>query len=185
MASDPECLFIDTSTADGKATGLVFIGYRVVLLSTARERESAVGICPEAEGAGEAIVRKAGEIAMKAETFNSIGRTDMIQRVDKACTMDCDGPSALMIVASTDDTDPAIKALLIEGYRRMSPAQKLERMTGGGDAHRGAEHHQLNDGVDHWVLCRFAFGRARTEYAHPPLSRHRRRGGRCGPWASA
>ena len=33
-----------------------------------------------------------------------------------------------MIVASTDDTDPAIKALLIEGYRRMSPSQKLERV---------------------------------------------------------
>ncbi len=26
----------------------------------------------------------------------------------------------------TDDTDPAIEAMLIEGYRRMSPAQKLE-----------------------------------------------------------
>ncbi len=26
------------------------------------------------------------------------------------------------------DTDPAIEALLIEGYRRMSPAQKLERV---------------------------------------------------------
>ena len=43
--------------------------------------------------------------------------------------MNCDGPSALMIVASTDDTDPVIKALLIEGYRRMSPAQKMERVT--------------------------------------------------------
>jgi hypothetical protein len=40
----------------------------------------------------------------------------------------CDGPSALMIVASTDDTDPVIKALLIEGYRRMSPSQKMERV---------------------------------------------------------
>ncbi len=28
----------------------------------------------------------------------------------------------------TDDTDPAIEAMLIEGYRRMSPAQKLERV---------------------------------------------------------
>ena len=26
----------------------------------------------------------------------------------------------------TEDTDPAIEAILIEGYRRMSPAQKLE-----------------------------------------------------------
>jgi hypothetical protein len=26
------------------------------------------------------------------------------------------------------DTDPAVEALLIEGYRRMSPAQKLERV---------------------------------------------------------
>ena len=42
--------------------------------------------------------------------------------------MNCDGPSALMIVASIDDTDPAIKALLIEGYRRMSPSQKMERV---------------------------------------------------------
>jgi hypothetical protein len=33
-----------------------------------------------------------------------------------------------MIVASTDDTDPVIKALLIEGYRRMSPSQKMERV---------------------------------------------------------
>jgi hypothetical protein len=28
----------------------------------------------------------------------------------------------------TDDTDPAIEAMLIEGYRRMSPSQKLERV---------------------------------------------------------
>ena len=28
----------------------------------------------------------------------------------------------------TDDTDPAIEAMLIEGYRRMSPSQKLERI---------------------------------------------------------
>ncbi len=28
----------------------------------------------------------------------------------------------------TDDTDPVIDAMLIEGYRRMSPAQKLERV---------------------------------------------------------
>lgn len=27
-----------------------------------------------------------------------------------------------------DDTDPAIEAIVIEGYRRMSPAQKLERV---------------------------------------------------------
>jgi hypothetical protein len=65
---------------------------------------------------------------MKPETCNSIGRTDMILRVDKACTKNCDGPSSPMIVASTDDTDPAIKALLIEGYRRMSPSQKMERV---------------------------------------------------------
>jgi hypothetical protein len=30
--------------------------------------------------------------------------------------------------SSTDDTDPAIEAMLIDGYRRMSPAQKLERV---------------------------------------------------------
>jgi hypothetical protein len=42
--------------------------------------------------------------------------------------MNCDGSSAPMIVSSPDDTDPAIKALLIEGYRRMSPSQKLERV---------------------------------------------------------
>jgi hypothetical protein len=28
----------------------------------------------------------------------------------------------------TDDTDPAIESILIEGYRRMSPAQKLARV---------------------------------------------------------
>ncbi len=27
-----------------------------------------------------------------------------------------------------DDTDPAVEAILIEGFRRMSPAQKLERV---------------------------------------------------------
>ncbi|MGC8640153.1 MAG: hypothetical protein ACP5XB_09790 [Isosphaeraceae bacterium] len=27
-----------------------------------------------------------------------------------------------------DDTDPAVRAMLIEGYRAMSPAQKLERV---------------------------------------------------------
>jgi len=27
-----------------------------------------------------------------------------------------------------NDTDPAVEALLIEGYRKMSPAQKLERV---------------------------------------------------------
>jgi hypothetical protein len=26
------------------------------------------------------------------------------------------------------DTDPAVEALLVEGYRRMSPSQKLERV---------------------------------------------------------
>jgi hypothetical protein len=30
--------------------------------------------------------------------------------------------------ASHHDTDPAVELLLIEGYRRMSPAQKLERV---------------------------------------------------------
>ncbi len=29
---------------------------------------------------------------------------------------------------STDDTDPAVQAILLEGYRRMSGAQKLARM---------------------------------------------------------
>lgn len=28
-----------------------------------------------------------------------------------------------------NDTDPTIEALLIEGYRRMSPTEKLERVT--------------------------------------------------------
>lgn len=30
--------------------------------------------------------------------------------------------------APPDDTDPAIRAILIEGYRRMTPSQKLERV---------------------------------------------------------
>jgi hypothetical protein len=30
--------------------------------------------------------------------------------------------------ASPNDTDPAVEALLVEGYHRMSPAQKLERV---------------------------------------------------------
>ena len=29
---------------------------------------------------------------------------------------------------SLNDTDPAVEAILIEGYRRMSPSQKLERV---------------------------------------------------------
>jgi hypothetical protein len=37
-------------------------------------------------------------------------------------------PSHLGDASPPDDTDPAIEALLIEGYRRMSPAQKLERV---------------------------------------------------------
>jgi hypothetical protein len=30
--------------------------------------------------------------------------------------------------SAIEDTDPAIEALLIEGYRRMSPSEKLERV---------------------------------------------------------
>jgi hypothetical protein len=30
--------------------------------------------------------------------------------------------------SSPEGTDPAVEALLVEGYRRMSPAQKLERV---------------------------------------------------------
>lgn len=30
--------------------------------------------------------------------------------------------------SSSGDTDPRIEAILIEGYRRMSPAEKLERV---------------------------------------------------------
>ena len=33
-----------------------------------------------------------------------------------------------MSAGPTNDTDPRIEALLIEGYRKMSPAQKLERV---------------------------------------------------------
>jgi hypothetical protein len=29
---------------------------------------------------------------------------------------------------SPNDTDPAVESLLVEGYRRMSPSQKLERV---------------------------------------------------------
>jgi hypothetical protein len=37
-------------------------------------------------------------------------------------------PSPRMIGSAPNDTHPAVEALLIEGYRRMSPAQKLERV---------------------------------------------------------
>ena len=37
-------------------------------------------------------------------------------------------PQARGVASPTDDTDPAIEAFLIEGYRRMSPAQKLDRV---------------------------------------------------------
>jgi hypothetical protein len=32
-----------------------------------------------------------------------------------------------MIVSAPNDTDPLVEAMLIEGYRRMSPTQKLKR----------------------------------------------------------
>ena len=34
-----------------------------------------------------------------------------------------------MSTATTNDTHPKIEAFLIEGYRKMSPTQKLERVT--------------------------------------------------------
>jgi hypothetical protein len=34
----------------------------------------------------------------------------------------------IMTSSLPDDTDPAVDALLIEAYRRMSPAEKLERV---------------------------------------------------------
>jgi hypothetical protein len=37
-------------------------------------------------------------------------------------------PSPRMSRAGLSDTHPAVEALLIEGYRQMSPAQKLERV---------------------------------------------------------
>ncbi len=37
-------------------------------------------------------------------------------------------PTLPTIDSVPDDTHPAIHALLIEGYRKMSPAQKLERV---------------------------------------------------------
>ena len=33
-----------------------------------------------------------------------------------------------MSIGAPSDTDPAIEAMLVEGYRRMTPAQKLERV---------------------------------------------------------
>jgi hypothetical protein len=38
------------------------------------------------------------------------------------------GPLHPMILDTPNDTDPRVEALLIEGYRRMSPSQKLERV---------------------------------------------------------
>ena len=35
---------------------------------------------------------------------------------------------APLVPHSTDDTDPAVEAILIEGYRQMTPSQKLERV---------------------------------------------------------
>lgn len=35
---------------------------------------------------------------------------------------------APLVPHSPDDTDPAVEAILIEGYRRMSPSQKLDRV---------------------------------------------------------
>ena len=36
--------------------------------------------------------------------------------------------STPMRMSAPEDTDPAVDALLIEGYRRMSPSQKLDRV---------------------------------------------------------
>lgn len=33
-----------------------------------------------------------------------------------------------MFASVPDDTDPAVEALMIEGYRRVSPSQKLDRV---------------------------------------------------------
>src|SRR5438876_10780867 len=33
-----------------------------------------------------------------------------------------------MIVSAPNDTDPLVEAMLVEGYRGMSPSQKLERV---------------------------------------------------------
>jgi hypothetical protein len=38
------------------------------------------------------------------------------------------GPVGPMISSAPNDTDPRIDALLVEGYRGMSPSQKLERV---------------------------------------------------------
>jgi hypothetical protein len=38
------------------------------------------------------------------------------------------GPVDPMIGSTPNDTDPRIDALLVEGYRGMSPSQKLERV---------------------------------------------------------
>ena len=37
-------------------------------------------------------------------------------------------PLPPMTNPAPDDTDPAVEALVVEGYRRMSPSQKLERV---------------------------------------------------------
>ncbi len=37
-------------------------------------------------------------------------------------------PSYPMTCTGPNDTDPRIEAMLIEGYRRISPSQKLERV---------------------------------------------------------
>ena len=37
-------------------------------------------------------------------------------------------PLRPMIGSATNDTDPLVEALLVEGYRRMSPSEKLERV---------------------------------------------------------
>ena len=36
--------------------------------------------------------------------------------------------STPMRMSAPEDTDPVVDALLIEGYRRMSPSQKLDRV---------------------------------------------------------
>jgi hypothetical protein len=37
-------------------------------------------------------------------------------------------PFTPMSPGSPEDTDPTVEAILIEGYRRMSPSQKLDRV---------------------------------------------------------
>src|SRR5438270_8130046 len=58
-------------------------------------------------------------------TTDDLGPAPSGSRLGRGIAVD---PLHPMIVPAPNDTDPLVEAMLVEGYRRMSPSQKLERV---------------------------------------------------------